>query len=371
MVEDKYLADLGGDDRPAGVPPGKQAFAPQLERVLRQWFADDDGLDAQFFAESDGFSGALLWKIAADQRCWCLRRWPRDLSAPDRLHWIHGLLEHLANDLADCTPLPRKTSDGATWVCDDGHLWEVAPWLRGQPGRRRNFSPARLAAAAAVLARLHLSAATYPTPRVHAAGDGVSPGLEQRRTAIHNLRSGELAALRDAVEASAGGSCRGVAEKALTVLPSALQIAIGQLETCVAVELPLQWRWGDARGENFLFEGDHVTGVVDFATAGIDSVAGDLARLLGSLAGDDPGAWQVGLQAYQRIRPLSPEEQAALAAFDAGGAVAAVANWIRWVFVEGRFQANHDSVAVRLADLAKRLEAMNRRGHASVMVPWT
>ena len=38
----------------------------------------------------------------------------------------------------------------------------------------------------------------------------------------------------------------------------------------------------DARPEHFLFEGDRLSGLVDYGAMGVDSVAGDLARLWAS-----------------------------------------------------------------------------------------
>ena len=62
--------------------------------------------------------------------------------------------------------------------------------------------------------------------------------------------------------------------------------------------------------DHILFTGNAVTGLIDFGSVKEDHVAVDLARLLGSMIGDDAAIWEVGLSAYQRIQPLSAEEAA-------------------------------------------------------------
>src|SRR6202023_1230336 len=61
----------------------------------------------------------------------------------------------------------------------------------------------------------------------------------------------------------------------------------------------------DVWHDHVLFEGDTVSGLIDFGGAKVDSVAVDLARLLGSMAGDDPVLRDAGFGAYVAVRPLS------------------------------------------------------------------
>ncbi len=53
----------------------------------------------------------------------------------------------------------------------------------------------------------------------------------------------------------------------------------------------------DARPEHFLFEGDQLSGLVDFGAMAVDSVVGDLARLIGEWLDDD----QAGRPAGTRV----------------------------------------------------------------------
>ncbi len=90
----------------------------------------------------------------------------------------------------------------------------------------------------------------------------------------------------------------------------------------------------------------------------IETVAGDVARLLGSMAADDPAAWQIGLAAYQIVRPLSADELALVAAFDQSTTLLAAWNWFQWVFVDRRTFVDPAVVTTRVRQIVSRLEVL-------------
>ncbi len=99
-----------------------------------------------------------------------------------------------------------------------------------------------------------------------------------------------------------------------------------------------------------------VTGLIDYGGVKLDHVAVDLARLLGSMVGDDFGLRAAGLQAYSRIRPLSLEEENLVHLLDETGTLLGAANWLKWLYREGKTFEDRNAVAGRLADLVKRIE---------------
>jgi homoserine kinase type II len=103
-----------------------------------------------------------------------------------------------------------------------------------------------------------------------------------------------------------------------------------------------------------LFTGDKVTGIVDFGAIDVDSPAGDISRLLGSLAGDDASGWQTGLTTYSAVRQLSVHEQHAVTALDISGTLLAGCNWIRWIYVDGRQFENPTQVMSRFRAIVAR-----------------
>src|SRR5690606_13995945 len=99
------------------------------------------------------------------------------------------------------------------------------------------------------------------------------------------------------------------------------------LEKWLWTPLPMQWCLRDIWHDHILFTHNEVTGVLDFGAAAIDSAAGDVARLLGSMVGDDGDGWRIGLEAYEAVRRLSWKEQDAEWLFDATGTVLSAVNW--------------------------------------------
>ena len=91
----------------------------------------------------------------------------------------------------------------------------------------------------------------------------------------------------------------------------------------------------DIHAEHVLFEGDNVSGIIDFGALRIDSVATDVARLLGSMVGDDEAGWQVGLAAYMSVRPLSDDERRLIKVFDESTVLMAGTNWLEWIYLDG------------------------------------
>ena len=92
----------------------------------------------------------------------------------------------------------------------------------------------------------------------------------------------------------------------------------------------------------------------------MDHVAVDLARMLGSLVGNDATGWRTGLQAYRRLAPLTEEEEELAHILDETGIVVGVANWLRWLYEEQRPFADRSAVARRLTELVERLESIER-----------
>jgi Ser/Thr protein kinase RdoA (MazF antagonist) len=107
--------------------------------------------------------------------------------------------------------------------------------------------------------------------------------------------------------------------------------------------------------DHILFEGEAVSGLVDYGSFKQDHVAVDLARMLGSLIGDDVDMQEFGLDAYHRVRRLSAEDRQLVKVLDRTGTLIGAANWLRWLYHDGRAFEDRAAVANRLAALVHRL----------------
>jgi Ser/Thr protein kinase RdoA (MazF antagonist) len=113
----------------------------------------------------------------------------------------------------------------------------------------------------------------------------------------------------------------------------------------------------DVWHDHLLFVDERLTGLVDYGAVREDHVATDLARMLGSLVGDDQVGWQQGLRAYRRVRALSDHEEQLTHVLDRTGTVLGLVNWLRWLYHENRTYQDLPAVTRRMETLLNRLES--------------
>jgi homoserine kinase type II len=320
-----------------------------------------------------GFSGARIWRVRTPDRVLCLRAWPPDRPTPERLTWLHGLMaaarlpfvpgvvavpgtppgglvRHLLN-VARVPFVPNPAADrGPTWVRHAGRLWEVTTWMPGSADFHLRPSSARIAAACTALARLHDAWSGILTE------EGPCAALGERSRAAEEWLSLVGSGWQPPALA-ASDPVTPWAERAWQVVRARVGLVRAELAPWAGRRLPLHPCLCDVKEDHVLFEGDAVTGLIDYGNVKVDHAAVDLARLLGGLAGDDTAGWAVGLDAYTSLRPLNRPERDLARALDRTGVVLSVTFWLRWLFHDGRHYEDREAVARRLAGLVRRLEA--------------
>ena len=333
--------------------------------VMRHWLAKVSPACIEPVSVTDSFSGAKLWRIAQSTGYLCLRRWPSSHPTSEGLQAIHGLISHVAKLGCEIVPIPLRAATGTTFMSSYQHFWELTPWLPGTAEISRNDSGPRLTAALEALADFHHKAQSYS-----ACGNGAhvapSPGLRQRLDILKHQQRDNLLHLERSVHTAKTHQLQAVALELLDGVRSSIDREVTALQQVVDRELPLQWCLRDVRRSHFLFDGDSVTGLLDFGAAGVDSVAGDVARLLGDVS-DEPMVWQCGIEAYCARHPLSSAERQALACFDRGGLLCSAVNWLRWLFVDGRDIAGNEGVFDHLSLLGERLQRLTMTDDASTL----
>ena len=202
----------------------------------------------------------------------------------DELPFYLGLMSHLARH---GIPAPAPIAD-----LSDRTLGELngkpAALVTRLPGRsREDPGAAECAALGALLARMHLAGRSYPAflenPRGakwrRFAAEAVAPFLDSRRK---------------------------------SVLDRELEFQSGER----FAELPRGPVHADLFRDNALFEGERISGIIDFYFAGVDCLLYDLAVCandwcLGEDGGLDAARLRALLGAYHAVRPLGAQERAA------------------------------------------------------------
>jgi Ser/Thr protein kinase RdoA (MazF antagonist) len=322
----------------------------QVRKVLDRYPANCRPTRLEPLFSAGGMSGAEFWRLKSPRGLLTLRRWPAEHPTPDGLQFIHSVLRHVERNGFRIVPMPMAAVDGATFVELGGFLWELEPWLPGVADYEQSPRVEKLRAAMKALAEFHVAAATFPG----AFSVGPSPAIASRLMRLRELQSGGIDDLARSIKNGVWPELAPLAREFLAGLPRAVLGAIAELAPLAGVALPLQPAIRDIWHDHVLFDGDAVTGIVDFGAMRIETPAGDVARLLDSLVGDNEVLCREGLAAYAAIRPLSEHERAAVRAFDASGTVLAGCNWIRWVYVEGRSFENHEKIVKRFRRIAVR-----------------
>ncbi len=323
--------------------------------VLTAYAEDCKALQAEFLGSAGGFSGAEIWRIHAPAGLLCLRKWPREHPSGEGLARIHALLRHVSHTGFPCVPLPRQTRDGQTYVVHEDHLWDLTSWLPGRADFHQSPSVIKVRAAMTALAQFHQAVASFAGTELHR---GPSPGIQQRTGQLRQWLDGGLEGLEAAIRPGVYPEVESRSRRILRLAPSFAGGVLVLLEACRSPKVPLQFCIGDVWRDHVLFHGDMVVGVVDFGSSRVDNVSADLARLLGSLAGDDPSWWQIGLAAYQAVRPLEEAELLLVKAFDRSTVLMSGLNWIDWIYCQGRVFAASDEIPRRLDEILLRLEHM-------------
>ena len=297
-----------------------------------------------------GFSGARLWRLDGPAGPLCLRAWPAALS-PSRLDFIHHYLIHAHAAGLAFVPRLFPTAAGAARIECAGRLWELQEWLLGEADYHARPSTARLRAACCALAELH---ACWQAAAPKDAGP--CPALRRRLDAVREWRELVASGWQPLAQAAAADPARPAAERAWRVLPHWIETIPDLLTRWTARTWPLQPCLCDVWHDHVLFVGDRVTGLVDYGAVKIDHPAVDVARLLGSLLGDDVERWAAGLTAYREVRPFSAEEEELARALDVSGTVIGAATWLRWLYHEGREFEDRAAAGQRLQSLLTRLD---------------
>ena len=216
---------------------------------------------------------------------------------PAELPWFLGLMEHLATHGITC-PLPVHGLDGESLRTLCGRPACLTTFLPGHWPRQ--VLPRHCEIVGEALAQLHLAGKGYAPVRANALGPAGWPPL--------------LARCGEAADTVAPG------------LHAELASALGHVLAAWPDELPRGHIHADLFPDNAFFEGERLTGIIDFYFAATDLLAYDLAICLNAWCFEDDlrpcdERARALLAGYERVRPLDAAERAALPVLCQGAAL--------------------------------------------------
>ncbi len=216
---------------------------------------------------------------------------------PGDLPFFLGLMAHLARAGLPC-PLPIHTREGKALRSLRGKPAAIVSFLEGRWPRR--ITVRRCEALGTALAELHLAGQDF--------------GLK-RRNAL------DLAGWRQLFE-----GCRGKADRVAVGLEDEIAAELETLAAAWPTDLPRGVIHADLFPDNVFFEGDWVTGLIDFYFACNELLAYDLAICLNAWCFEHDQAFNITkakalCDGYRSRRPLLPEEITALPVLARGSAL--------------------------------------------------
>ncbi len=315
--------------------------------------------------DEPGFSGATVMRITTTRGPLAVRGWPPDGLPRQRLEALHRLLEHVAATVPVAVPI--TTGDGTRLADWHGRLWQLEPWMPGTADFHDDPSRVRLDEAMATLARFHRAARGFVPDREAETWFGSS---ESRPSPAVGERLEQLTDYQrrwDRLVDRARGAVSGQADW-MTLLADVDELfgrgadeVAGQLRMVRMTGYRCQPCLRDIWHDHLLWTGDRVTGLIDPGSCRSDNVAIDLARLLGSLVGDDTEAWDAGLAAYDRHARLDLTEAGLVTVLDQSAVLLSGAVWVERL-AEGRVGVpSAGTVHRRLSEVVSRLRGLAER----------
>jgi len=294
---------------------------PDSETIFRLHKSENRPSSGSLRRLSGGFSGAGVYRFEAASGPMVLRIWPVSVQSPSRLSRLAHFLSRLDSSQPTRVPVPVPDTMGDLFGFYRQRLFHIEPFLPGSP-LPVHPNPQTLTAAMHAIAALHVESAKYVPPsgrsgEIRAASLGLSPALERRLELLHEV-------LKHGIARKQGSNAAPVLAQQVDslrfrledLLPELTAQALQLLQSAASTPLLLQPVARDLWREHVLVDDGRISGVIDWAAAGTDSVGTDLTRLLGSVLGNDLSGWTEAVKAYSEVRPLSPAERETLQAFD-------------------------------------------------------
>ena len=308
------------------------------------------------------------WMVESFEGTFCLRRWPKEQTNIERLQFIQAVLWHAVCEGIETVPLPLETREHKGIVRCDDSFWELMPWIGGdledsddEAGKSEWEDPDtelfRIASAMVALAQFHEATASFPLPD---PPQSFSMGIQERLFRCRTWVAELLPTLRRTLESICNIPQNDVEFRLARIGVEYLDLVAPRsvanmvsLRRAANLPVSVQPTIRNACFRHLRFDEDGVCGMIDFTELGVDAVSLDIATLLGSLVGEDAGAWNYGLKAYQSFRPLSDNERYLTVAFDEAQTFLEGLEYLNAVFLK-----EEPFTVLQLAEIHRRLKRL-------------
>ena len=289
-----------------------------------------------------------------------------------RLRGLHRLLQTIRDAGVQTVAVPLVSDEGCTTLLHQETIWQLEPWMTGTADFRSNPSRERLQSAMAALADWHRAARRFPAENAErewfrCEPNATSPAVIERLQKVLKWQRGRLLRLRHVIDsqqpsASTESEFGRLGRIVMSRFDSIGETIAVELRKATDLRVDIHPCLRDIWHDHVLFNGNQVTGMIDPSACRCDTVATDLARLLGSLIQDDREMWSFGLQCYEQHRPLSGEEHRLVQVLDRSSVLLSGLTWLDRYYLQHRAFSDIGAVVERLQQIVVRLEHMQMLG---------
>lgn len=344
-------------------PDLRQTIEEVCRRILVQYEPRVQASHVESLGNRGGFSGASIWRVMTAQGDFALRCWPETGLPRTRILGLHRLLEHLARNGLPFVAVPVTACDGSTLVRAAGRDWQLEPWLPGTADFHTRPSRERLRAAMIALGQWHLAAERHQAETDVAVWFGSratspSPAVSERLSILDYANDARLRSIEPSIAVTEASPIRDISAQILNLFRYGQARIRDLLHQVRETEVRLHPCLRDVWHDHLLFRGDELTGLIDPSACRMENVTTDLARLIGSLVGDNRSEWDFALNEYQKLRPLTTRELTLMAALHHSGVQLSGWTWLEWLYLDHRPFADQVAVQRRLNEIQRRMESL-------------
>lgn len=311
-------------------------------------------------SDAVGFSGTVVYRITHLGQRFCLKQFRKGLDIT-RQSAINSLIRNTASSGIKFVPAPYLDSQGNTLFEWADSVWQLEPWMPGIANFLQAPSVDRLRSIGVAVARWHLAAhqiAGYSTASFFSnVRLETAPTVLDRLRALMLILNSRLNSIEAAIMHDTNADWREAGMLITTHVRSAGPQLLNDLSAAQHWQVPLQPAIRDLWHDHLLFEDELLSGLIDFNAMRVDTVAADLSRLLGSLAGSLAKYDEVLLEAYESERKLSPNELRLIPVLDRANTMLSGMTWLQRRYIERMEMTDNPRVLTRLQKIAHRLTA--------------
>ncbi len=340
-------------------------LSQSLQQVLTAYSPCYAPVRWECLGSSAGFSGAVITRLETSAGAFCLRGWPAGSLPKPRILGLHRFLKTVFEAGVPEVAAPVPALNGETLISWQNGDWQLEPWMPGTADFWNFPTRARLKNVMAKLAAFHRAARHYTDEgpaRIWFYHQDLapSPAVAERLEILRDWRQVKIQRLTHCLSTEPDRELGELAAEFVSRFHTVARVVESQLELLSRAGFRLQPCLRDVWHDHVLFSGDEVTGLIDASACRSEHVATDLARLLGSLLGDDRERWMQAVQTYEHHGgPLDSHERALIEALDQSGVLLSGMIWLERLLLDRETVSHRPKVMERLKSLRERLKTLD------------